>query len=107
MSERRSHLQGMRKVGIAKVVPTSTAAPVPAAVSPTSPDACDDRIQKNRIADVTLTVTDAEGKPLPGAAVTVRQERHKFLFGCNAFPIRPSDTGKAQQDYRDRFTALP
>ena len=91
---------------VAALLAAGWAAPAPAAVSPTSPDAVNERIQKCRTADVTLTVTGADGKPLAGAAVTVRQERHKFLFGSNAFAIKPGDAGKAQQDYRDRYAAL-
>jgi len=45
MSERLSDLQGMWKVGIAEVVLIATVAPVPAAVSPTSPDEVNARIQ--------------------------------------------------------------
>ena len=73
---------------------------------PLSPDAVKARIQKHRTADVTLTVLGADGKPLAGAAVTVRQERHRFLFGCNAFSVNAADTSDVQKAYQDRFAAL-
>jgi GH35 family endo-1,4-beta-xylanase len=38
--------------------------------------------------------------------VTVRQVRHKFLFGCNAFLLSPQDQSREQQDYQERFTAI-
>ncbi|MHC4982780.1 MAG: endo-1,4-beta-xylanase [Planctomycetota bacterium] len=64
------------------------------------------RIRKHRTAEVTLTVTDADGEPLGNTAVTVRQVRHKFLFGCNAIPLDPASDSKLQRDYRKRFAGL-
>ena len=68
--------------------------------------AVNQRIQKHRTAEVTLTVTDAAGKPVTGAAVTVQQVRHRFLFGCNAFAIDPNDDSELQKAYRQRFADL-
>jgi GH35 family endo-1,4-beta-xylanase len=73
---------------------------------PLSPDAVKARIQQHRTADVTLTVLGADGKPLANTAVTVRQVRHQFLFGCNAFMINTADTSEVQKAYQDRFSAL-
>jgi GH35 family endo-1,4-beta-xylanase len=39
------------------------------------------RIDKHRKADLCVTVTDAAGKPLPDAAVTVAMTRHAFAWG--------------------------
>ena len=78
----------------------------PAAKAPISPEEMAARIQKHRTADVTLTVTDAAGKPLAGAAVTVGQVRHKFLFGCNIFKLDPAATTPEQKAYQDRYAAL-
>jgi GH35 family endo-1,4-beta-xylanase len=39
------------------------------------------RIESVRKRDVLLTVVDVEGNPLPGAAVSVNQTRHRFAFG--------------------------
>ncbi len=64
------------------------------------------RIRKHRTADVALTLTDAAGTPLANRPVTVRQVRHKFLFGCNAFRIDPNDQSKLQKDYRERYAGL-
>ena len=64
------------------------------------------RIARYRTAEVTLTLTDADGRPLAGKAVSVRMVRHRFLFGCNAFKLDASDDSKAQRDYRERFAGL-
>jgi len=65
-----------------------------------------ERIARYRTAEVTLTLTGADGRPLAGKAVSVRMVRHRFLFGCNGFQTNPSDDSKAQRDYRERFAAL-
>ena len=70
------------------------------------PDRIEARIQKCRTAEVSLTVTDAAGRPLKDAAVTVRQTRHKFLFGCNIFDLKPADSSPQQKAYQERFAAL-
>jgi GH35 family endo-1,4-beta-xylanase len=43
--------------------------------------AADARINKIRKADLTVAVTDAAGKPLPGAKVAVAMKRHAFGWG--------------------------
>jgi GH35 family endo-1,4-beta-xylanase len=79
-------------------------AEVPA--GPLTDEQVDARIQQHRTAQVTLTLTDATGKPLADTAVTVRQTAHQFLFGCNAFRIDPRDPSPQQKAYQERFTAL-
>ena len=64
------------------------------------------RIREHRTAEVALTVTDARGRPLANAEVTVRQVRHKFLFGCNAFRIDTADASPLQRDYQARYAEL-
>ena len=71
-----------------------------------TPEVVAQRIAKYRTAEVTLTLTDADGEPLAGRRVSVRMVRHRFLFGCNGFKIDPSDGSKAQQGYRGRFAEL-
>jgi endo-1,4-beta-xylanase len=39
------------------------------------------RIEKYRKGDLTVAVTDAHGKPVQNATVTVRMKRHAFAFG--------------------------
>jgi len=63
------------------------------------------RIQQYRTAELVVNVVDAQGQPVKGARVAVRQTRHEFLFGCNIFGWgQPTDEDKAK--YRDRFAAL-
>jgi len=76
------------------------------AADPLAPAAVDARILKHRTAEVTLTITAPDGRPLADAAVTVEQVRHKFLFGCNIFGLRPDDPSDVQKAYQDRFAAL-
>jgi len=71
-----------------------------------APEKVAERIARYRTATVTLTLTDADGKPLARRQVGVRMVRHRFLFGCNGFKIDPSDDSKAQRDYRGRFAEL-
>ncbi len=64
------------------------------------------RIIRYRTAEVSLQLSDANGRPLSSAPVTVRQVRHKFLFGCNAFGLRGPADELRWQEYRERFTEL-
>ena len=60
--------------------------------------AANDRIAADRIGDLTVHVTDANGRPLDGAVVGIRQSRHAFLFGSaiNAFGGKLDPAGNAQ-----------
>lgn len=71
-----------------------------------TPDAIHARIAKYRMADLTVQVRDAHGRPLDGAGVDVEQTRHAFLFGCNIFGLRPGDTDPSQLTYQKRFADL-
>jgi len=85
------------------------AAAAPAAAAPTDPlsdEAIEARIHTHRTADVILTVLDADGKPLAGKSVRVRQVRHRFLFGCNIFHLEPDNTSAAQKAYQQRYADL-
>ncbi len=46
-----------------------------------------DPAMSHRIADVTVTVRDAQGQPLADAPVVVAQAAHRFLFGCIGFDL--------------------
>jgi GH35 family endo-1,4-beta-xylanase len=54
-------------------------------------------IRKNRMADATLTILNADHTPLANQEVTINQVRHKFLFGTAAFDLVPFTNG----EYRD------
>lgn len=63
------------------------------------------RIERYRKADVTIKVTDRQGRAVPGAQVEVEQTRHAFLFGCNIFPLF-SYQGERHEKYTSQFTTL-
>jgi endo-1,4-beta-xylanase len=84
----------------------ATATEIPGGSDALSSAAIAERIERHRTAQVTLIVSDAEGRPLANRAVTVEQKAHKFLFGCNAFRVNPDDSSQLQADYQQRFTDL-
>lgn len=69
-------------------------------------DAIQARIRKYRMADLTVTVRDAQGKPIQGATVHVEQKRHAFLFGANVLELRTYIDEPWQKAYQDRYAAL-
>jgi GH35 family endo-1,4-beta-xylanase len=76
------------------------------AADPLSPQAIEQRIRQHRTAGATFTVLTPDGSPLSSQPVTIRQTRHKFLFGCNAFLINTADNSEVQRAYQHRFAAL-
>ena len=64
------------------------------------------RIARHRMGDLVVVVQNQRGRPVSGAAVSVEQVRHDFLFGSNIFLLEPQDTSSLQQAYRSRFAAL-
>ncbi|MEI7900842.1 MAG: endo-1,4-beta-xylanase [bacterium] len=64
------------------------------------------RIRQIHTADVTLTVLGTDGKPLANTQVIIGQSRHKFLFGCNVFGVRPLEASDDQNAYQKRFAGL-
>jgi len=66
----------------------------------------DQRIEKHRMADATVLVLDAAGKPVPGAKVSVEQTRHAFLFGSNIFKWGRLGDEKMEKAYRRQFAEL-
>lgn len=77
-----------------------------AAADPLAPSEIEARIRQHRTTDATLTFLDSNGKPLANTPVTIRQLRHKFLFGSNAFNINPADDSQHQKAYQQRFADL-
>ena len=64
------------------------------------------RIEKHRMAEATVVVVDAAGKPVPGAKVTVEQTRHAFLFGSNIFKWGKLPDETMEAEYRKHFDEL-
>ncbi|MEO0514146.1 MAG: endo-1,4-beta-xylanase [Planctomycetota bacterium] len=69
----------------------------------------DARIEKNRKADASITVRDADGQPIPGVTVRFTQTRHAFPFGTAiAVPglLDPSADGDRYREVlKDDFNA--
>jgi endo-1,4-beta-xylanase len=68
-----------------------------------SDEKINEQIEKNRTAEVTLTINGGDGRPLSNESVNIRQVRHKFLFGCNAFGLRGPAEDARWREYRRRF----
>lgn len=64
------------------------------------------RIERWRKATLALQVVDAGGRPLPGVKVSVRMQRHRFLFGCNAFELLGHHDPTQERLYQDAFRKL-
>lgn len=63
-------------------------------------------IERNRKGEVTLHIVDAAGRPVPGAAVSIRQKTHDFLFGCNAFVLGQLETPGLNRQYEETFARI-
>ncbi|HET9911766.1 MAG TPA: endo-1,4-beta-xylanase [Anaerolineales bacterium] len=59
-------------------------------------------IPKKRMAEATVTVWKADNTPLANQEVTVKQMRHKFLFGTAAFDLVPLTNGKYEGEAKER-----
>ncbi|MCX7520822.1 endo-1,4-beta-xylanase [Microbacterium sp. STN6] len=55
------------------------------------------RAPAHRLHESTLTVTDAAGRPLPGAELVVAQTRHAFCFGNIGFDFIPLANGEPDE----------
>lgn len=63
-------------------------------------------IENNRKGNAVLSVVDDEGKPIPGATLYVKLNRHDFLFGCNAFVLGQLETPELNKRYEEIFTKI-
>ena len=68
----------------------------------------DEGIERHRKGDAVIEAVDAEGRPVDGASLEIRQQTHKFLFGCNAFVLgqMPEDPAEIKQLYQKRFQEI-
>jgi GH35 family endo-1,4-beta-xylanase len=58
-------------------------------------------IDRNRKADLSVTVRDAEGRPVPGASVSARLRRHAYKFGSAVACARLDEASPDADRYRD------
>jgi GH35 family endo-1,4-beta-xylanase len=63
------------------------------------------RIETHRKSDLSIRVTDAAGKPVPGAEVRIEMQRHAFPFGSivSGVLLQEDETG---QRYREKLLEL-
>lgn len=62
-----------------------------------------ERIERYRKADLSVSVRDRKGKPIPQANVTVSMQRHAFDFGCVVNPSTFVKSDRAIRTYRDKI----
>jgi GH35 family endo-1,4-beta-xylanase len=59
-----------------------------------------------RRGEAVVTLRTADGEPLAGAVVQIRQRRHEFLFGCIAFDLVWGRETYRPEVWKERFSEL-
>lgn len=63
-------------------------------------------IEQHRKADAAIEVVGADGRPVAGAALRIRQKTHEFLFGCNLFALGQLATPELNRKYEEAFARI-
>lgn len=63
-------------------------------------------IERYRKGDAIIEVIGKNGKPVPGAEISVQQQTHEFLFGCNLFALGQLQTPEMNKKYETAFANL-
>lgn len=63
-----------------------------------------ENIEKHRKGKATVTVLDAEGKPVAGASVQLVHKKHKCKFGANLFMLEEFETPEKNELYKKYFS---
>ena len=66
----------------------------------------DAEIERHRKGEATVQVVGADGRPVAGAQVEVKQESHDFLFGCNIYRFDRFSRPEHNEAYKKRFAEL-
>ncbi len=66
-------------------------------------DRVENGIERNRKGWGTIRVTDGEGKPVPGAKITLTQKTHEFRVGANLFMLDEMETDEKNAEYKRLF----
>jgi GH35 family endo-1,4-beta-xylanase len=66
----------------------------------------DANIERCRKGDATISVVGPDGLPLKDASLTIRQQTHEFLFGCNLFVLGQLATPELNRKYEEGFARL-
>lgn len=62
-----------------------------------------DGIERYRKGDARITVTDANGKAVPNAEISLEQSSHDFRFGANLFMLDGMETEEKNEKYKKFF----
>ena len=65
-----------------------------------------ENIDQHRTALTVLRLKDGNGHAMAESTLSIRQTRHRFLFGCNMFMLNPKDDTAEQRAYHEQFGAL-
>ncbi|OGV69252.1 MAG: hypothetical protein A2283_03565 [Lentisphaerae bacterium RIFOXYA12_FULL_48_11] len=65
-----------------------------------------DGIENNRKGDANIVVMDANGHPVKGVSLDIQQQKHAFLFGCNAFVLGQLESPERNRQYEETFTRI-
>ena len=60
-------------------------------------------IEKNRMGYGTVRVLDAEGQPVRGAHVSLKQKTHDFFHGANIFMLDEMENAEKNETYKKLF----
>ncbi len=63
-------------------------------------------IERCRKGDAVISVVGADGQPLKNASLSIRQQTHEYLFGCNLFVLGQLATPELNRKYEQAFTRL-
>ena len=63
-----------------------------------------ENIEKHRKGKATVTVLDAEGKPVAGASVQLVHKKHECKFGANLFMLEEFETPEKNELYKKYFS---
>ena len=63
-------------------------------------------IEAYRKGNAAITVSDKDGRPIPGAKVTAVQKAHEFRFGANLFMLDELETEEKNRRYREAFAKV-
>ncbi|NLF68422.1 MAG: glycoside hydrolase family 10 [Candidatus Anammoximicrobium sp.] len=66
----------------------------------------DEGIERHRKGDAVIEVVDADGQPVAGAALEIRQKTHDFLFGCNLFALGQLESPELNRKYEEAFARI-